>query len=55
MSLNVKNAIRATVRALKAELAKGEIKPELRDLTCQAVKAAERAVGGGGADPNRTR
>jgi hypothetical protein len=49
MSNEIKAAVRATVKAIKAEMTKGETKPELQDLTRRAIEAAERAIGPGDA------
>ena len=45
MSLDVKTAIRATVQAMKAELAAGKGDSKLRDLSLKAIEAAEKVAG----------
>lgn len=47
MSNDVRNAIRATLDALKAQSANGAISPTERLLTENAIKAAERVIGDG--------
>jgi hypothetical protein len=46
MSKEIKTAIRATLDALKAQVAKGKFPADERRLTEAAIKAAEKAVGG---------
>ncbi len=45
MSNEIKAAIRATLAAVKAELATVKNSPELKELTQKAIEAAEKVVG----------
>ena len=46
MNNKIETAIRATVAAMKAELATSKASPDLQRLSQQAIEAAEKAVGG---------